>query len=59
MSGRVSGVKNAHGHELRALRQEDKALESKPGCDVYRNMFGEAISAPSVLMGKPMSVAGE
>ncbi len=35
MSGRVSGVKNAHGHELRALRQEDKALESKPGCDVY------------------------
>ena len=31
----------------------------EPGCDVYRNMFGEAISAPSVLMGKPMSVAGE
>ena len=35
MAGRVTGVRNAHGRELRVLRQEDKALESKPGCDVY------------------------
>ncbi len=31
----------------------------EPGCDVYHNMFGEAISAPSVLIGAKMSVAGE
>ncbi|MBQ7700506.1 MAG: TldD/PmbA family protein [Clostridia bacterium] len=31
----------------------------EPGCDVYHNMFGSAISAPSVLIGGKMSVAGE
>ena len=31
----------------------------EPGCDVYHNMFGEAVSAPSVLIGGKMSVAGE
>ena len=31
----------------------------EPGCDVYRNMFGEAISAPSVLISTKMSIAGE
>ena len=29
------------------------------GCDVYHNMFGEAISSPSVLISAPMSIAGE
>lgn len=31
----------------------------EPGCDVYNNMFGEAISSPSVLISTKMSVAGE
>ena len=31
----------------------------EPGCDVYHNMFGEAISSPSVLISGKMSVAGE
>lgn len=31
----------------------------EPGCDVYNNMFGEAISSPSVLIKNKMSVAGE
>ena len=31
----------------------------EPGSDVYHNMFGEAISAPSVLIKTKMSVAGE
>ena len=31
----------------------------EPGADTYHNMFGEAISSPSVLMRSPLSVAGE
>ncbi|MBO4423353.1 MAG: TldD/PmbA family protein [Clostridia bacterium] len=31
----------------------------EPGCDTYHNMFGEAISSPSVLISVPMSIAGE
>ena len=31
----------------------------EPGCDSYHNMFGAAISSPSVLISAPMSVAGE
>ena len=31
----------------------------EPGSDVYHNMFGAAISSPSVLISAPMSVAGE
>ena len=31
----------------------------EPGADVYRTMFGEAVSAPSVLISGKMSVAGE
>ena len=31
----------------------------EPGCDTYHNMFGEAVSSPSVLIKTPMSVAGE
>ena len=31
----------------------------EPGADTYHNMFGEAISSPSVLISAPMSVAGE
>ncbi len=33
--GQVSGVKNAHGRELRVLREEDKVYESRPGSDIY------------------------
>lgn len=29
------------------------------GSDTYHNMFGEAISCPSVLISEPMSIAGE
>ena len=31
----------------------------EPGSDVYNNMFGAAVSSPSVLIGAKMSVAGE
>ncbi len=31
----------------------------EPGCDMYHNIYGEAISSPSVLISAPMSVAGE
>ena len=49
----VSGV-TVSGNFYELLKDVEE-----PGADTYHNMFGEAISSPSVLMRSPLSVAGE
>jgi PmbA protein len=49
----VSGV-TVSGNFYQLLKDVEE-----PGSDMYHNMFGEAVSSPSVLIGPAMSVAGE
>ncbi len=49
----VSGV-TVSGNFYQLLKDIEE-----PGSDMYHNMFGAAVSSPSVLIGPAMSVAGE